>query len=258
MDLKMIQDLILQELSFYFKGHIEEIAQRPGGYIDELSKNEKSVKIIFDQINFKILNISENVENFTEFSAETLRNKRIISYLNFIALDHILFLYVWQNWINKIVTKYGNNDVLQDSFATFCGIKLRLKKGHLMRVMIRQTGLEYLENGTMKVSVISVDNITHLIKSDFYWGRLAFGGKEKRYIHHLNSTDKKDIPHDIISNREKEVLRRIAHGMESKEIGKELFMSPHTVDNHRRNMLARTGARDTTALVQLCLMAGVI
>jgi DNA-binding CsgD family transcriptional regulator len=46
--------------------------------------------------------------------------------------------------------------------------------------------------------------------------------------------------------------------MESKEVGKILFISSHTVDNHRRNMISRTGARDTTALIQICRMSGII
>jgi DNA-binding CsgD family transcriptional regulator len=126
-----------------------------------------------------------------------------------------------------------------------------------MRMMARQTGLEYLENGEMKVFVITVDDVSHLVKGDFYWGRIEFGIGE-RHTHHLMSTNKKDVSHDILSDREKETPRLIAKGMESKEIGKELFVSNHTVDNHRQNMIAKTGARDTTALVQLCRMVGII
>jgi DNA-binding NarL/FixJ family response regulator len=55
-----------------------------------------------------------------------------------------------------------------------------------------------------------------------------------------------------------EVLRMIAEGKESKEIAESLFISLYTVDNHRRNMLARTGARDMTALIQICQMVGII
>jgi DNA-binding NarL/FixJ family response regulator len=42
--------------------------------------------------------------------------------------------------------------------------------------------------------------------------------------------------------------------METKEIAETLFISLNTVDNHRSNMILQTGARDTTALVQLCKM----
>ncbi len=258
MNLSNIKELIYSELGVYFNGHEEEIAEQPSGYIDELSKSEKSIKIVFDQINFKILNISENVKNVTEFSASQLRNKHIFSYFHIIALEHFFFLYVWLNWVNKLVKKYARTQLVQGSTATFCGIKVKQKSGHYSRIMIRQVGHEYLPDGAMKISIISIDDITHLMKSDFYWGRIEFGDAERKYIHHLVSTDKKDIPNDILSNREKEIVNYLAIGMESKEIGKKIFLSSHTVDNHRRNMLAKTGARDTTALIQLCLMAGII
>ncbi len=255
MDFKIILNLLFRELRFHYKDFKEEIAPRPEGYIQEFSKNEKSVKIIFDQVNFKILNISENVETLSGYSAVSLRNTSITSFLSFVVFDHMFFLYVWVKWLNQICGKYEK--IPTDSIATFCGVKIRHKDGHIMRLMIRQTGLEFLENGAMKISVITADDISHLLKSDFYWGRMEFG-EHKRYIHHLNSTDKKDVSQDILTDREKEVLNRIAYGMESKEIGKEIFVSPHTVDNHRRNMISKTGARDTTALVQICKMAGVI
>jgi DNA-binding CsgD family transcriptional regulator len=254
MNINTIVNLLFKELSVYYKDYKEDIVPRSDGYLQEFSKNEKAVKMIFDQVNFKILNISDNVEEITGHKADSLRNTNITSFMSFVVLDHISFLYVWLRWVNQICTKYGLPD---NSVITFCGIKIRHKDGHVMRLMLRHTGLEFLDNGAMKVSIISADDITHLIKGDDYWGRIEFG-KEEKIIHHLLSTDKKDTPHDMLSEREKDVLRLIAKGLESKEIGKELFISSFTVDNHRRNMIARTGARDTTALVQICRMAGII
>jgi DNA-binding CsgD family transcriptional regulator len=46
--------------------------------------------------------------------------------------------------------------------------------------------------------------------------------------------------------------------MESKEIADVLDISSHTVNNHRRNMITRTGARDTTALIHICKMIGIL
>ena len=54
------------------------------------------------------------------------------------------------------------------------------------------------------------------------------------------------------------VLRLIAADFDTKEIAKTLFISANTVGNHRSNMIERLGARDTTALVQLAKMTGMI
>jgi DNA-binding CsgD family transcriptional regulator len=256
MNLKTLQGLIFKELNAYYKDYKEDIEPRADAYyIDEFTKNERFVKIIFDQVNFRILNVSKNVEAISGHTVESLCNKDITSLFKYITLEHITYLYVWLKWTNQLCKQYG---MPQDSITTFCGVKIKSPDGQRTgRMMIRHTGLEYLDNGAMKISLISLYDMTHLMKSDFYWGRIEFGN-EKRLIHHLVSTDKKDIPQDLISDREKDVLCLIAKGMESKEIGKELFISSHTVDNHRRNMIAKTGARDTTALVQICLMAGII
>jgi DNA-binding CsgD family transcriptional regulator len=250
----IILDMIFEETRIYYKGYTEDIKPRPDGYINEFSKNEKSVKIIFDQVNFRVLNISDNLETLTGHSPEEMRTSDISYFLSFIVLEHALFLYDWQKWANQMIAQHG---MLQLPNSVFCGVKIKNKKGHIMRLMIRHSGLEFLDNGALKVTVISADDITHLVKGDFYWGRIEYGIDERR-AHHLFSTNKTDIPYDILSDREKEVLKLVAEGMESKEIGEALFISSHTVDNHRRNMIAKLGARDTTALVQICRMAGII
>ena len=42
-----------------------------------------------------------------------------------------------------------------------------------------------------------------------------------------------------LSEREVEVLRRVAEGKDNVEIGQELFISPNTVKNHISNILAK-------------------
>ena len=131
------------------------------------------------------------------------------------------------------------------------------KDGHIGRVLFRQICIKWDEKGIITVSALTLDDVTHLIKADFYWGRIE-STKEDKQVFHLISTEKEAKPTDILTDREKEMLRLLAQGKESKEIGNLLFISPHTVDNHRRNMITRIGVRDTTGLIQICKMAGII
>jgi DNA-binding NarL/FixJ family response regulator len=134
------------------------------------------------------------------------------------------------------------------------------KDGRIMRGLMRYSPIEVLNNtkdGVSKTATLTLENITHLVKSDFYWMRAEYGLTEK-HTHYIVSNEKKDHPQDIITEREKDVLCLIAEGMDSKEIGAKLFISSYTVDNHRRNMLIKTGLRDTTALVQIFRMGGII
>lgn len=54
-----------------------------------------------------------------------------------------------------------------------------------------------------------------------------------------------------ISEREKEIIRLAASGLDNREIGKRLFISPKTVKNHMTNIYAKTGARNRVRLVNL-------
>ncbi|MBI5646903.1 MAG: helix-turn-helix transcriptional regulator [Ignavibacteriae bacterium] len=55
-------------------------------------------------------------------------------------------------------------------------------------------------------------------------------------------------PHKL-SLREIEVLGHIMNGLTNQEIADTLFISYETVKSHRKNILAKTGARNTAALV---------
>ncbi len=60
------------------------------------------------------------------------------------------------------------------------------------------------------------------------------------------------MPHTInktLTQREKEILAHIASGLSSKQIAGKLEISPNTVNNHRKNMLAKTGARSSAEMV---------
>jgi DNA-binding NarL/FixJ family response regulator len=52
-----------------------------------------------------------------------------------------------------------------------------------------------------------------------------------------------------LTNREKEVLQYICREKTSPEIAEKLFISESTVNGHRNNLLAKTGARNTAGLV---------
>lgn len=56
-----------------------------------------------------------------------------------------------------------------------------------------------------------------------------------------------------ITEREMEVLELIIKEFTNPEIAKKLFISSRTVDAHRRNLLQKTGARNTAGLVRYAM-----
>ena len=61
-----------------------------------------------------------------------------------------------------------------------------------------------------------------------------------------------------VTDRELDILRNLATGKTSKQIGKELFISPHTVDTHRRNLLKKLNCKSVVELVQLAFKNGLL
>lgn len=62
---------------------------------------------------------------------------------------------------------------------------------------------------------------------------------------------KQDDANIVLTRREKEVLELIAGGMTNNEIGEKLFISPSTVDTHRKNLLAKFEAKNTASLIHI-------
>lgn len=56
-----------------------------------------------------------------------------------------------------------------------------------------------------------------------------------------------------LTEREIEVLRLVAQGFSSTEVGAQLFISPRTVDTHRNNLIQKLGVNGIAGLVQFAI-----
>ena len=60
------------------------------------------------------------------------------------------------------------------------------------------------------------------------------------------------------TKREVELMKLLSEGLTSKEIGERLFISPHTVDTHRRHMLKKTRRKDSSKLIAYARENGLV
>lgn len=61
-----------------------------------------------------------------------------------------------------------------------------------------------------------------------------------------------------ISDRELEVITLIAEGYTNNEIAEKLFLSPHTVNTHRKNILQKLGVNNTAAIVMYAVKTRLV
>ncbi|WPR77257.1 response regulator transcription factor [Algoriphagus sp. NG3] len=72
-------------------------------------------------------------------------------------------------------------------------------------------------------------------------------GMSKSILDILSSHEKGDFP--AVTRREKEILSLIAQGLNSVEIGEKIFISPLTVESHRRNLLQKFKVVNVASLI---------
>ena len=60
----------------------------------------------------------------------------------------------------------------------------------------------------------------------------------------------------VVTPREKEVILLIVEGLTTKEIAEQLFLSKHTVESHRQNILLKLELKNSAELVKYALKKG--
>jgi DNA-binding NarL/FixJ family response regulator len=63
---------------------------------------------------------------------------------------------------------------------------------------------------------------------------------------------------ELLTDREKEVLKLISAGRSNQEIADSLYLSKRTVDKHRENILAKTHTKNTAELIMFAIKNNLI
>jgi DNA-binding CsgD family transcriptional regulator len=112
-----------------------------------------------------------------------------------------------------------------------------------------------------KRAVFSDDRIMRRIDGSHFWVTVCgFGFNPKRPYElalwtftDLSKQEKQSDVASLLTERERDVAALVVHGMTSKEIGRELDISPRTVDIHRASLLRKYEVKTTTELIKQLL-----
>jgi DNA-binding NarL/FixJ family response regulator len=69
--------------------------------------------------------------------------------------------------------------------------------------------------------------------------------------------DDADVPPEVLTERERQIVRLVARGLVSKEIAQQLQLSPRTIEKARAQIQSRLNVRDLPGLVRWCLRHGL-
>lgn len=131
--------------------------------------------------------------------------------------------------------------------------RLRKADGTYARILNQFVVLEHQEDN-VRTFVINTD-ITHLKKETKpLLSFLGMEGEPSYYNVDVQNIFKPTKP--FFTNREKDILRALAKGMNSVEISEAFCISKHTVDSHRKNMLQKTNAKSTSEILGIAYNNG--
>jgi two-component system, NarL family, response regulator DegU len=93
--------------------------------------------------------------------------------------------------------------------------------------------------------------------------RLALQGKAvihptltRAFIEEVQYVEQR--PQTPLSKRESEILQKVAYGATTKEVARDLEISPHTVKTHLERIFEKLGANDRAQAVAIALRQGLV
>ncbi len=122
-------------------------------------------------------------------------------------------------------------------------------QGLYIKKMMENGASGYILKNSSKEELLTA--IHAVCKGDIY-----FSGEVGEALRQYQKSSETEIP--ALSRREKEVLKLIAEGYTNPQIAEKLFVSPFTVDSHRKNLLAKLNVKNTASLVRLAVEKNLI
>lgn len=101
----------------------------------------------------------------------------------------------------------------------------------------------------------SIEELRHCI-AEAIKGNICYSKEVMEIISRPSKNELQGAPR--LTRREKEILALIAAGKTSQIIGQELFLSPLTVDTHRKNLIQKFGVKNVAELVMAATQQQVL
>ncbi|HVI44174.1 MAG TPA: response regulator transcription factor [Chitinophaga sp.] len=87
-------------------------------------------------------------------------------------------------------------------------------------------------------------------------GMITFSKAVKEIMARPSMNELTGIP--VLTKREKEILHLIADGKTTPDIAEKLFLSPLTVETHRKNLIQKFKVRNVAALIKMAAQQGLL
>ena len=146
-------------------------------------------------------------------------------------------------------------DFIENTLKRFCNLKIMILSPNMEMKVIKK----FFEKGA-KSFLTKNTNGTEFLNAlkAVIEGKVYINDDAKKslfdYICNQEElSDKKSYGGDELTCREKDVLALLCDGYRTKEIADKLFISTHTVESHRRNIMLKLNVNNCSKLVKLAM-----
>mgnify|MGYP006082893527 CR=1 FL=1 len=94
--------------------------------------------------------------------------------------------------------------------------------------------------------------------ADTYVGKQFYCGEVIDILAEGDDAEKQGCSGISLSEREIEVIKLISDGFSNKEIAEKIFLSTHTVNTHRKNIMNKLGIKNTAGIVIYAFRENII
>jgi len=156
--------------------------------------------------------------------------------------------------LRHLYEKIGRDKVM-DYKMSYC-FRMKVGDGSYHLFQHQAIILSTDENGGFAQALNIHTDINHLCKQNSFQPSLMSVKGVADFIQ-FNMKEELNADHQFTA-RELEIVRMLAKGMSSDRIAEALNISPFTVKIHRKNILKKSSAKNTTGLIAECLQMGLL
>jgi len=226
--------------------------------LERFSLDSKRFYILFDFSKFYATYISENVAKEGGYPVKYIINQGLYFLFQRIHWKQLTSVYKVYKWGKKFQKMVGIHIPRNTYEIWYCGLKLKDKWGRWRTVILKEKLLATTQDNKPLLAFLEAEEITNIYKTDVCWYRASCFFEETRITRAYFTNGAKKEYDDILSLREIEILKLAAQQKSNQEISELLNISKNTVERHRKNMIARVGVTDITALIRIAQMVKII
>lgn len=205
--------------------------------------------LLFDIFNGEISEISPEMESILGYSPSEMDMNLFMDSIH--PQDRPYFLSFEQQatifFNNTAIDKIGHYKVQYD-------LRLEKKEGDYARMLIQYVLVNFEDRNIYHSFHIHTD-ITHIKREGIpHCSIIGLDGEPSYYD--IQDTASILPSYEIFTKREKTILKRIVEGKTSQQIADELFVSIHTINTHRKNILVKSNTVTPIQLVKKAIEEG--